>query len=756
MEITHNHNAKSQLAKLLASENITVQHKPDARTAWFDVKNRILCLPIWREMSNDLYDLLVVHEVGHALDTPSDDWLKAIQDIAVRVHGSASNRAMGAIKGFLNVIEDARIDKRQKRRFPGARRNYVKGYQELIEKNFFGTATRDVNAMSFIDRVNIYCKGGAMLGIKFTPEEKAMLARVEAAETFDEVLALTEEIYSWSKDKKQETPADDFGQDDSEDGEDDSDDYEWSESDDGEDSEDGEESSNGDPSDDDSDDEGNSDGEGDEESDDSDADGEAESDSDDESNNDGDINDGATKNGKDGNVENDDIPESETEKAWQKSQEDLIVNSNFEYVYVKIPRPVNYDRVVIDFKQVLKEQKVEIAKQSPSWLQSVRAELQKFRTAENATISFMVKEFEMRKSADEYSRTSISKTGVIDTNKLHSYKYNDDLFRRITTVATGKNHGFVMFVDWSGSMEHNMLKTLRQMFSLAMFCKRVQIPFEVYSFRSISSGDINHGRVGQTERFFTQNQNELAFSNVFVRNILSSRMNTAELNEAMFNLYVIGYGAMVPCDRMGSTPLNECVGIADLVVNKFRAKAKVQIVNTIFLTDGQGDSIYEVHKLGMPTKTRKFILQDEITKKSYDIRSDEGGSYYNPTPYSGRQMTTLLLKVLKDRTGCNLIGFYINGDGFDSVYRLYYGYGQSQQYTDFREQFKTDGWFPVLTAGYDEYFILNPRMFEVANVSFNTTGKMTKGKMVKEFIKFTEKKLVSRVLLSRFVKRIAA
>ena len=70
MEVSHNHSAKSQLAKLLATENITVQHKPDAKTAWFDVKNRVLSLPVWREMSNDLYDLLVVHEVGHALDTP--------------------------------------------------------------------------------------------------------------------------------------------------------------------------------------------------------------------------------------------------------------------------------------------------------------------------------------------------------------------------------------------------------------------------------------------------------------------------------------------------------------------------------------------------------------------------------------------------------------------------------------------------------------------------------------------------------------
>ena len=76
--------SKSQLAKLLATENISFQHDPSARTAYFDVKNRILVLPVWQNISNDLYDMLVVHEVGHALDTPADGWMDAITDIAKR------------------------------------------------------------------------------------------------------------------------------------------------------------------------------------------------------------------------------------------------------------------------------------------------------------------------------------------------------------------------------------------------------------------------------------------------------------------------------------------------------------------------------------------------------------------------------------------------------------------------------------------------------------------------------------------------
>jgi hypothetical protein len=406
MEITHNHNAKSQLAKLLATENITVQHSASAKTAWFDVTNRVLMLPIWREMSNDLYDMLVVHEVGHALDTPGEDFVENLKAIAARL-GETSSRALGAIKGFVNVIEDARIDKRQKRRFPGARRNYIKGYAELIEKDFFGTATKDVNSMSFIDRLNIYCKGGVMLGINFSPEEKLMLRKVEAAETFEEVLALTEEIYRWSKQQMENQQEEENGPDmmkaksgfgdDTEDGDEmDFGDDEGTESDrsqpskskfqdDDEDGDEDEDERNGSAS--------TEDGEKED----------AESDA------------GTATNG-------DDVPESETEKAWQEKQNDLIIDSEYDYVYAKLPKIADYDRTVHDFKVVLDDQRRELARRKfdPDWLLAVRKELNQFKSSENAAISFMVKEFEMRKSADEYSRTSTAKTGMLDTNKLHS------------------------------------------------------------------------------------------------------------------------------------------------------------------------------------------------------------------------------------------------------------------------------------------------------------------------------------------------
>ena len=62
--------SKSLLAKLMATENLTVEQK-NVRTASFDVKNRILTVPkLDEKISSQLYDLFMGHEVGHALYTP--------------------------------------------------------------------------------------------------------------------------------------------------------------------------------------------------------------------------------------------------------------------------------------------------------------------------------------------------------------------------------------------------------------------------------------------------------------------------------------------------------------------------------------------------------------------------------------------------------------------------------------------------------------------------------------------------------------
>ena len=136
---------KSTIAKLLSEEDINVVQK-QATTASFDVQNRELVLPIWKdEMSDNISDLLVCHEIGHALYT-SEAMLKKMIDRKIE-------------KTFVNVIEDARIEKMVQQKYAGSRTVFLKGYKELVDKDFFGTKDKDISKMNLIDRINLYYKG---------------------------------------------------------------------------------------------------------------------------------------------------------------------------------------------------------------------------------------------------------------------------------------------------------------------------------------------------------------------------------------------------------------------------------------------------------------------------------------------------------------------------------------------------------------------------------------------------------------------
>ena len=128
--MTIRHEIKSQLAKLLATEDLVVEHKK-VETAQFNVQTRVLTLPMWEKASDNVLDALVCHEVGHALYTPDIDWSK--------------DRKIGF--DFVNIVEDARIEKLMKRRYAGIPKTFYNGYLELHDNDFFEVEGRDISVV---------------------------------------------------------------------------------------------------------------------------------------------------------------------------------------------------------------------------------------------------------------------------------------------------------------------------------------------------------------------------------------------------------------------------------------------------------------------------------------------------------------------------------------------------------------------------------------------------------------------------------
>ena len=446
--------SKSQLAKLLATENLTIEHQK-IQTAKFDPKNRVLYCPIWKDMSGDLYDLLMGHEVGHALHTPAEGW-----------HDAVSNRGRN-YKGFLNVVEDARIEKKIKRKYPGIRQSFIKGYQSLLDRDFFGIKYRDVNKMSFIDRLNIYTKSSNTLSVDFTDEEKDLVKQVEMCETWDDVLRVTQAVFDYSKDEQFETQKQMFMP--SENGE-----YELSDEEMESDVMDSDEQNE-------SDDEPNDTDSGDT--------GEFDEDDSEQTSKPSNGNDGDNEDGSDLDEAYDDFePTCETDDSFRNKETDLLNENCKPFVYAKIPE-INLDAVITPAKVVHRSLHQYYIVDRAHFSETINSDVANFKAKNDRYISLLAKEFEMKKAARSYAKAKVANTGDIDIGKLYKYKVDDNIFRKMTRLPKGKSHGLVLLLDCSGSMRYNMDGSIEQILVLTMFCRKVNIPFVVYGF-----GDSEYSR----------------------------------------------------------------------------------------------------------------------------------------------------------------------------------------------------------------------------------------------------------------------
>ena len=809
-------NTKSLLAKLLASENLTVEHG-NYPTASMDVKNRVLRLPIWKEMSGSLYDLMVLHEVGHALYTPEDGW-----------HESASDKGAG-YKSFLNVVEDARIERKIKDKYPGGRKAFKDGYLDLIKKDFFGLQGVDPNELNLIDRINLDCKGGTIHAIEFSEEELGFLEKVKGTRTWDDVVQVTNELYEYAKDHESETDKSDHSEmsysDDYEDYDDEDDeagDNHSSEMNDVDsdfsemleklrnDFEAGEE-------------------EKEEDSGSSTASGEGEGESEEEGKSAGDSagEDGdETANTKAGDEKTDERgefdrnsygsgagvgkpnfddeeyePRSVTDDNF-RSRESELVNDDFDTTieYANLPE-AHLKNIIVDYKEIHKIARDHYVKNDEGiddkQLERATKDFVEFRSKNKKTVEYLATEFEMKKAADAHSRTATANSGIISTSLLHTYKYNEHIFKKINVTTDGKNHGLVMVVDWSGSMGRNIKGTIEQMMVLVMFAKRVNIPFEVFLFSDSYPSKVRRetdyygATVAWTHKDGGKN-GDLIIDSHNLLNIFSSRMRANELHAAYINMtaiatcyedrhdrYYRGYRTYPSELSLGGTPLNASLLAINSFVPEFKAKNNVQIVNLIYLTDGDssGGDMYwdrkterikrddgsvierqhEWQRLGAKfkysnsRKGTKVIIRDLTTKHEYEM-------IRLPPSFSRNRMTNLLVEVLRDKHDVNVVNFYIipkvtrydashfikedSNDTIDEVVTKWRKEGHliSENY---------GGWSEL-------YLIKGGKSLDVEEPLFEVKDEAKKSDIKRAFSKFNRGKLKNRLLLAKFVDMIAA
>jgi len=745
--------SKETLAKLMAIEDINVENRK-VHTASFDVKSRTLVLPIWKDdLSEHVTDLLVGHEVAHALYSPAAEWLAVCEDKEVP-------------KSYVNILEDIRIEKAIKKKFPGLRKSFVYGYEEMVKDkihNIFGLdekITLDGDYKLLIDRINLQYKVGLVKDIPFLEDEQFLLDKISSLESFQDVVDLAKEIFEFSKekmeDKEEEQEEQQSSQGSSDEESESSEETESEESPESEETEDEETESESDSSE-----------EGDEESD-------------------------STEYGEWKEEHN--PLESVTEDLFDSAKDKMIDDSEYDNSYVSYPaKPINHKPFVEDYKDYMSNCEKIVSEFSETWKnpKELLDKLVEFKRDSQKTVNYMVKEFEMKKAADAYKRITQSKTGIIDVNKLHSYKYNEDLFRKISVTPDGKNHGVVMFIDWSGSMAGELFNTMKQVLNLVMFCKKVNIPFEVYSFTDREEDIENWPKVKMNE-VQTPKQGQYGIGTQFrLVNMLSSRMNGKEFKKAMELVFInasYDFNWDMQQYALAQTPLNQCIAVSESLLSEFKSSNNLQVVNAIYLTDGENNGItgsfnfvkgnpesnydsnkvdrFELNRVFGSYNSRASYLVDQKTKKQYTIYKSGSDNRYSRNRY--RVETLTLLEILKDRIGVNIIGFHlVNTKRLprfidDSLYRMsggdmeeYYSYSKVEELKkSFKKALNKNRFYALDEFGYDDYYILPNNKLDTKTEELVVGSDMKKSEIKRNFIKHNKSKTVNRVLLTRFIEKI--
>jgi len=694
-----NHEIHGNLARLLATENLNIEHS-NVETACFNVETRTLTLPIWEKASDVVYQLLLSHEAAHAIYTPNEDWT-VLTSVPMQ---------------FLNVTEDVRIEKLMKRKYPGLKKTFFGGYKELHDQDFFAVSDDDINEYNLADKINLHFKIGNFIEIQFNDEEKAILDEIGQSETFIDSVRCAEKLYEYCKNEEQlKEILKDFSTPDTTGA--------------GKNTSDSQEK------------------------------GQAESGSSNSAEQSGSNLNGqsdSTESPNDGIESTSDYdPTSDanyvkTASSFNKAINKLASSTENKINYLKIPK-IDLSEIVIDSKKVhsLCNKYWSTHNKDEDFL-TVDSDYIQFKNSSKKEVNYLVKEFQCKKAAESYSRASESKTGVLDCSALHTYKFNDDIFKKVVNVADAKNHGLIFILDWSGSMDNVILDTCRQLFNLIWFCRKVSIPFEVYAFTN--SWSYSYGKNSSTV------DNSLVVDGNFnLLNMITSQVNSSVLDIQMKNLYRLAYlnktsYCSYSCPTqlgLSGTPLNETLITLHEIIPQFKMKTKVEKIQCVILTDGEASALARVSGNGYQGIGHNCFLKDDKLKTTYRFPPY---SYY-----ATHKFTDVMLRHLKDVfPSVNFIGIRLLAGGEIGAFVRSHldNNDKSDLYNKIMEEWKKNKSCMITCSGYDSYFGIYSSALN-ASTDFNVSETASVTDIRNAFKKSLQSKKMNKKILSQFIDLVA-
>jgi hypothetical protein len=303
-------------------------------------------------------------------------------------------------------------------------------------------------------------------------------------------------------------------------------------------------------------------------------------------------------------------------------------------------------------------------------------------------------------------------------------------------------------------MQGNLVGTVKQLFNLIQFCKKTQIPFEVYSFndRNVSR---NYAQISRSKNTKIDDNQIYVTHDFLLTNFLSSKMNTAQLETQMKNIwklaYILDHQLYLTYTyghyELGSTPLNECIFAAIEVFQKFKKTYNVDKVNTVFLTDGESNTVSfnrpcygskNIVHAGWLGHNEVLCLQDKKNKISMTNISKNGSM----------GVTAAFVDYYRQVTGSNAVGFrlidYYGAKNFVSRYLN----KEFSSWSDVSSEWSKTKSFTATSLGYNELYFI-----EIGNNS--PQDDVVPANSLVAFRKQMSKKAFNKIILSKFIEQIA-
>jgi hypothetical protein len=691
---------KALLSKLMAREDLEVI-EGNFKTASFDPKNRVVRLPLLKEEFNDAATLFIGHEIGHALYTPDffshEKTREDIADIPFDI---------------INIVEDVRIERKVREFYPGLVNDFLKGYKRLMADDFFSVKNKDqdeLNKLKFLDRLNLKAKLNDSIDVDFSLKETLMIAKVNAAQTFEDTIAVSREVMAFIKEQQQEEQ-----------------DQEVEEKASGDDQQDLEE-------------------QGQKSDEDQTSVSSEEKDAEEETNTEA-----------KGSLEEDETEEedktdysSDTDRSMRKNESKMIHNDNIT-TFVKVTKAQLKEFIYSDEEfeksaKVLEERYSGSQDYYEQTKQQFSAEYSSFINDVKPSVNAMVQQFELRKSAMESKKIRESTSGSVDVNKLWQYKLDDRIFKTVMSVPDAKNHGLLMYIDYSSSMTSRLHETLKQSIILSMFAKRVGIPFELYGFTTNPSKYREEMGWDRKSEINVEKGGYLNWAVKLVK-IADSKWSKSKMHEmfrrSMFASWTNeNRGPVESAFSLGGTPLAETISMAHIMADDFVKRNHIQKMNVVFLTDGAAQDMRLSGKLDNWAESIIWDIEGigkvELTQPhnpyvSYERRSS--------------QAKTTLLNSLRKKY--NVIGFFLTDRRKDvdskkgyHVWNDYGGYDSFITVHDKRLQAINDEF--VSTADHD------------SRISSNATDRKRMNVIKRDFKKFQKNKKMNKLIAQEFARLVA-